>query len=101
MRRALFFIIILMAKHGIGSSSKRKSHETGTPCPICDGTFKVTDHYVSFRQQASDDSKVYRGRKTDLPRHMANIHGLKSSSAYALHAEAVSLENQPSCFLYA
>jgi hypothetical protein len=60
----------------------------------------VTNHDVSFRQQASDDSQVYRWRKTDLPRHLANIHGLKSSSAYALHAEAVSLKKQPSLFSF-
>ena len=100
MKRALFFIFILMAKHGIGAGNKRKSHQTGSPCPICDGSFKVTDPDVGFRQETSDDSQVYTGRKADLPRHIANVHGLKASSAYALHVEAASLKNQPSLFSY-
>ena len=42
MKRALFFTLILMAKHGIGAGNKRKSHQTGSPCPVCDGSFTVT-----------------------------------------------------------
>jgi hypothetical protein len=89
-----------MSGHGIGAGNKRRSHQTGSPCPICDGSFKATDPDVGYRQETSDDSQVYSGRTTDLPRHMASVHGLKASSEYALHVESASLKRQPSLFSF-
>ena len=100
MKRALFLIFSLMSGHGIGAGNKRRSHQTGSPCPICDGSFKATDPDVGYRQETSDDSQVYSGRTTDLPRHMASVHGLKASSEYALHVESASLKRQPSLFSF-